>query len=45
MLAHGLARFDPDLSVKHCAEFARLYNFFFYTGQNGTLTRMLSLPA
>jgi len=33
-----------NLSVKHCAEFARQYNFFFYTGQDGTLTRMLSLP-
>jgi len=33
-----------NLSVKHCAEFARRYNFFFYTGQDGTLTRMLSLP-
>ena len=32
------------LSVKHCAEFAREYNFFFYTGPDGTLTRMLSLP-
>ena len=32
-----------NLSVKHCAEFAREYNFFFYTGQDGTLTRMLSL--
>ena len=31
------------LSVKHCAEFAREYNFFFYTGQGGALTRMLSL--
>jgi len=30
--------------VQHCAEFARQYNFFFYTGQDGTLTRMLSLP-
>jgi hypothetical protein len=30
------------LSVKHCAEFAREYNFFFYTGQGGTLTRMLA---
>ena len=33
-----------NLSVQHCAEFARQYNFFFYTGQDGTLTRMLSLP-
>jgi hypothetical protein len=33
-----------DLSVTHCAEFAREYNFFFYTGQGGTLTRMFSLP-
>jgi len=33
-----------QLSVKHCAEFAREYNFFFYTGQGGTLTRMFSLP-
>lgn len=32
------------LSVKHCAEFARDYNFFFYTGNDGTLTRMLSAP-
>jgi len=33
-----------QLSVKHCAEFGREYNFFFYTGQGGTLTRMLSVP-
>ena len=33
-----------NLSVKHCAEFARQYNFLFYTGQGATLTRMLSLP-
>ena len=32
-----------DLSVKHCAEFAREYKFFFYTGQGGTLTRMLAV--
>ena len=31
-----------NLSVKHCAEFARAYNFCFYTGQGNTLTRMLS---
>ena len=33
-----------NLSVTHCAEFARQYNFFFYTGQGAPLTRMLSLP-
>jgi len=32
-----------ELSVRHCAEFARAYNFFFYTGQGNTLTRMLSV--
>jgi hypothetical protein len=36
------------LSVKHCAEFARAYNFLFYTGvstpgQEVALTRMLSV--
>jgi hypothetical protein len=33
------------LSVKHCAEFAQEYDFFFYTGSGGTATRTLARSA
>jgi len=32
-----------ELSVRHCAEFAREYNFFFFAGEGPILTRMLSV--
>jgi hypothetical protein len=32
-----------ELSVRHCAQFAKANDFFFYTGQGGTLTRMMAL--
>jgi hypothetical protein len=32
-----------ELPVRHCAEFAKSYDFFFYTGQGGRLTRMMAV--
>ena len=34
------ARLGPamqEMSVRHCAQFAKTYNYFFYAGQDGML--------
>lgn len=36
----GVGQLAQDLSIKHCFEFARQFNFFFYSGTGGTLTRV-----
>ena len=41
----GAGNLRQHLSVKHCAEFAQEYDFFFYTGSGGTATRTLARSA